>query len=154
MQICTCTAGLLYTFKNIHTYIDQARVVSAGEVVEHRSLVEKREFSHVLDFVKLGRVHLLDIVPVGLMQLSAIQFHGDFIAFLAPDGSLHEAQLSVRHPDKLLFRPFGLSDSVVDLGAVGDQVLQRLHDSKQNLLRKLESQTERGGSEKCSRSAL
>ena len=44
------------------TYIDESSAVSRTQVVEHGSLVQVSQVRHVLDLLKLGRVHLLDEV--------------------------------------------------------------------------------------------
>lgn len=41
------------------TYVDEVNVVSLFEVVQHRSVVEVGERSHVLALLELWRVHLL-----------------------------------------------------------------------------------------------
>jgi len=44
------------------TYIDESRAVSGTQVVQYRSLIQVSQVRHVLDFLKLGRVHLLDVI--------------------------------------------------------------------------------------------
>lgn len=44
------------------TYIDQARVISVFDVVQHRCLIEARQLGHILDFVELWRIHLLYVI--------------------------------------------------------------------------------------------
>ena len=44
------------------TYIDESSAVSCTQVVQHGSLVQVSQVRHVLDLLKLGRVHLLDVI--------------------------------------------------------------------------------------------
>lgn len=44
------------------TYIDQARVISVFDVVQHRGLIEACQLGHILDFVELWRIHLLYVI--------------------------------------------------------------------------------------------
>ena len=45
-------------------YIDELGLVSRPEVVKDRGLVEVGQVGHVLTLLKLGRVDLLDLVPL------------------------------------------------------------------------------------------
>ena len=46
------------------SYIDELGLVSGPQVVEDRGLVEVGQVGHVLALFKLGRVDLLDLVPL------------------------------------------------------------------------------------------
>lgn len=106
------------------TYIDEARVVSAVEVVEYASLVEERELGHILNLLELGRVHLLHIVLVHRRLLTVVQLHGNLLSFLAHDAGLEKAMVLVRYPYQLLLRPLGMGHSVVHFSTVHLKVLQ------------------------------
>lgn len=60
IQYIICGHGVRFS------YVDESRVISVLEVVQHRSLIQTGELSHVLHFVELRRVHLLDVVLVYL----------------------------------------------------------------------------------------
>ena len=62
-------AGMHAERTGIRTHVDEAGVVSLPEVVQHAGLVEVRETSHVLDLLKLGRIHLLGVADVHLYLL-------------------------------------------------------------------------------------
>lgn len=47
-----------------HTHIDESRVVSLLEVVQHRGLIQAGELRHVFHLVELGWVHLLNVILV------------------------------------------------------------------------------------------
>jgi hypothetical protein len=44
------------------SYVDEFGLVSGLEVPQDRRLVEEREVGHVLAFLKLGRIHLSDLL--------------------------------------------------------------------------------------------
>ena len=46
------------------THIDQAGVVSLLEIVQDTGLIEVGEACHVLNLLKLWRVHLLSVIDV------------------------------------------------------------------------------------------
>ena len=113
------------TKEEIGSYIDQAGVVSLFDVVEDRGLVEAGEVGHVFLLVKLGRVHLLDVVFGDELALSGVDdLDFDLVAAVLLDGGCHEADALVRDPDELLLGPFCLGGGVVEGPAVDDQVLQ------------------------------
>ena len=51
-------------WKKFKDYIDELGLVSGPEVVQDRGLVEVGQVGHVLTLLKLGRVDLLDLVPL------------------------------------------------------------------------------------------
>lgn len=48
------------------THVDESRVVSLLEVVQHRGLVQAGELCHVLHLVKFRGVHLLNVILIYL----------------------------------------------------------------------------------------
>ena len=54
------------THVSTQTHIDESRVVSLLEVVQHRGLVQAGELRHVLHLTELGWIHLLNIILVYL----------------------------------------------------------------------------------------
>ena len=62
-------AGMHTERTGIRTHVDEAGVVSLPEVVQHAGLVEVCETSHVLNLLKLGRIHLLGVADVHLYLL-------------------------------------------------------------------------------------
>lgn len=74
------------------THVDQSRVVSVLDVVQHRGFIQARQLGHVLHLVELGRIHLLDVVPQDHHPLARLrQLHFHLIAALALDAGSHEA---------------------------------------------------------------
>lgn len=79
MTVYRCTGGTGVSFMlRMHsssrvfivlcTHIDQTRVVSLSQVVQHRGFVEAGEIGHVLHFTEARRVHPLHLLP-GQSQL-------------------------------------------------------------------------------------
>lgn len=54
------------THASTQTHIDESRVVSLLEVVQHRRLVQAGELRHVLHLIELGWIHLLNVILVYL----------------------------------------------------------------------------------------
>lgn len=52
-------------------YVDELGVVTLLQVVEDRSIVEVGQIGHVLGFLILGRVHLLQLVLLEVLGLSS-----------------------------------------------------------------------------------
>lgn len=74
------------------TYIDQARVISVFDVVQHRCLIEARQLGHILDFVELWRIHLLYVIAQDHHTLARFgQFHFHFVAMFALNTGGNEA---------------------------------------------------------------
>ena len=93
--------------------------------MEDRGLVEAGEVGHVFLLVKLGRVHLLDVVFGDELSLSSVDdLDFDLVASVLLDGGRHEAVALVRDPDELFLGPFCLGRGVVEGPPVDDQVLQ------------------------------
>lgn len=68
------------------THIDQARVVSLSQVVQHRRFIEAGEVGHVLHFAEARRIHTLDLLPgQGHPPLAVCQLHLHLIAALLSD---------------------------------------------------------------------
>lgn len=72
-----------------HTYVDESAGVTSAQVVQHRSFVEVGQVSHVINFLELRRIHLLNriLLNVFLLQtqhifaitslvITAKRFHG------------------------------------------------------------------------------
>lgn len=55
---------------NAEPYVDELGVVTLLQVVEDRSIVEVGQIRHVLAFLVLGRVHLLQLVLLEVLGLS------------------------------------------------------------------------------------
>ena len=53
----------------LYTYVDEAGVVSLAKVVEDTGLIQIRQTCHVLNLLKLWRIHLLRGVQVHLHLL-------------------------------------------------------------------------------------
>jgi len=53
------------------SYIDELGVVTLLQVVEDRSIVEVSQIGHVLAFLILGRIHLLQLVLLEVLGLSS-----------------------------------------------------------------------------------
>lgn len=53
-------------------YVDELGVVTLLQVVEDRSIVEVGQIGHVLGFLILGRVHLLQLVLLEVLGLSSV----------------------------------------------------------------------------------
>lgn len=45
-----------------NTYVDQHRLVTGPQVVQHRSLIQVSHVGHVINFLVFWRVHLLDVI--------------------------------------------------------------------------------------------
>lgn len=54
-------------------YVDELGVVTLLQVVEDRSIVEVGQIGHVLAFLVLGRVHLLELVLLEVLGLSGVR---------------------------------------------------------------------------------
>lgn len=68
------------------THIDQARVVSLSQVVQHRRFIEAGEVGHVLHFAEARRVHTLHLLPgQGHPPLAVCQLHLHLITALLSD---------------------------------------------------------------------
>ena len=52
--------------KESNTYIDDVREVSLFKIVQNGGIVEIGQRSHVLTLLKLGRIHLVDLILVEL----------------------------------------------------------------------------------------
>lgn len=52
-------------------YVDELGVVTLLQVVENRSIVEVGQIGHVLGFLILGRVHLLQLILLEVLGLSS-----------------------------------------------------------------------------------
>ena len=55
--------------KRIYAYVDEPRVISSSEVVQNGRLVEVGQVGHVVDLLKLWRVHLLDDILLDRLLL-------------------------------------------------------------------------------------
>lgn len=88
-------------------------------------LVQTRELGHVLDFVELGRVHLLDVI---LGHPNALAGVGDLDLDLVPDLALDaggdEAMVAVGDPYEALLRPLRLRRRVLEGVPRDHQVLE------------------------------
>ncbi len=107
------------------TYVDESRVVTLFDVVQHGRLVQARQVGHVLLLVELGRVHLLNVVlghEDALRRLGDLDL--DLVAAVLLDGGRDEAHGVVGDPDEALLRPFRLLRRVVEGVPVHDQVLE------------------------------
>lgn len=112
------------TCVSTQTYIDEPRVVSLLEVVQHRGLVQAGELRHVLHLTELGWVHLLDVILVHGDLLTGVgQLDHALVAALLLHAAGLEAQALRGHPYQLLGGPVGLRQRVVDHVAVHVQEL-------------------------------
>lgn len=70
----------------LSTHVDQARVVSLSQVVQHRGFVEAGEVGHVLHFAEARGVHALHLLPgQSQLPLAVGQLHLHLIAALLPN---------------------------------------------------------------------
>lgn len=68
------------------THIDQARVVSLSQVVQHRGFVQAGEVGHVFYFAEARGVHSLHLLPgQSHLPLAVRQLHLHLITALLPD---------------------------------------------------------------------
>lgn len=89
-------------FVALRTHINQARVVSLSQVVQHRGFVEAGEVGHVLHFAEAWGVHSLHLLPgQSNPPLAVCQLHLHLIAALLPNaGRLQvegEREVNKRH---------------------------------------------------------
>ena len=82
-------------------YIDQFGLVARSQVVKDRCFVEIGQVGHILAFLKLGRVDLLDLLPLEDLLLVA-NGHLDLAPVLRLQHSLHKAALTIGNPVGLL----------------------------------------------------
>ena len=93
--------------------------------MQHTGLVQTSEVGHVLFFVELGRVHLLDVVLGDQLLLAGVnELDQDLIPAVGLNGGRHESLGLMGHPDQLFRGPFGLRGGVVERIPVDHQVLQ------------------------------
>lgn len=77
----------------METHIDQARVVSLSEVVQHRGFVEAGQVGHVLHFTEARGVHPLHLLPgQSDPPLAVCQLHLHLIAALLPNAGRLQAE--------------------------------------------------------------
>lgn len=70
----------------LSTHVDQARVVSLSQVVQHRGFVEAGEVGHVLHFAEARGVHALHLLSgQSQLPLAVSQLHLHLIAALLPN---------------------------------------------------------------------
>lgn len=70
----TWSVTLLATSYSMVTDVDQIRLISGVEVVDHGSLIQVRKLGHIIGLVELGRVDLVDLVGIHfslLLDMSA-----------------------------------------------------------------------------------
>lgn len=93
--------------------------------MQDRSFIQTGQFCHILNFIKLGRVHLLNII-YGHMhpfpRFRNLNFH--FVPMLPFDAGRHKPLGIVGHPHQSLLSPFCLCRRVVEAIAVHGQVPQ------------------------------
>lgn len=68
------------------THVDQPRVVSFSEVVQHGGFIQARQVGHVLHFTEARRIHPLHLFPgQGQLPLALGELHLHLIAAFLPD---------------------------------------------------------------------
>lgn len=75
-----------HAFPVLWTHVDQTRVVSFSQVVQHRGFVEAGEVGHVLHFTEARRVHPLHLLPgQGQLPLAVCELNLHLVAPLLPN---------------------------------------------------------------------
>lgn len=111
--------------KRTSTYVNKSRIVTLLHVVEDRRFIEACQFCHILDFVKFGRVHLLNVILIDNHYFARfLYFDGNFIAVFLLYGCRPEAIYFVRNPDQPFGRPGSLDGGIIEPILVDDQVFQ------------------------------
>lgn len=81
------------------SYVDQIGIVSGFEIMQNRGLVQVRQVAHVLAFLKLGRIDLLNLILFEEpLFFAAIYLHRDFVAFGRVDDTLDKSAFLDRNP--------------------------------------------------------
>ena len=87
----TMSVTILATSCSTVTDIDQIRLISGVEVVDHRSLIQVRKLGHIISLVELGRIDLVDLIGIHfslLLDMSAPRrnfqiLEGSYVAIIA-----------------------------------------------------------------------
>lgn len=117
----------------LHTHIDQARVVSFSQVVQHRGFVEAGEVGHVLHFTEARGIHPLHLLPgQGDSPLAVCQLHFNLIASLLPNAGRLEAEGGRSFTKMVRMRDFEFRQSRLQTWLIVNQSVPSCHTEMPN----------------------
>ena len=106
-------------------YVNESRVISLLDVVEDWGFIEAGQLGHVFHLVKLGWIHLLQIVLWNMAAFASFHdLHFNFVSSLSLDGSWDKSKVVVWDPHQSLLGPFRLGGRVIEGISVHNQVFE------------------------------